>query len=79
MKTQLLFLLSLILFSSVVFAKFEEDEGVVILTDADFDEFISKNTYVLVKFYAPWCGHCQHLAPEYSAAAKFFKSENSVV
>lgn len=55
------------------------DHDVVVLTEGNFTEFIESNRYVMVEFYAPWCGHCKALAPEYSAAATELKDENVVL
>ena len=33
------------------------------LTDANFEETISKNPIILVDFWAGWCGPCRALAP----------------
>ncbi|XP_031347999.1 protein disulfide-isomerase-like [Photinus pyralis] len=55
------------------------DGGVVTLTKQNFNSFISTNAYVFVKFYAPTCGYCKLLAPEYSKVGEILLNKGSSV
>jgi len=55
-----------------------DDPDVTVLTDSNFHSFI-QNDLALVEFYAPWCGHCKSLAPNYGLAATQLKGEGVVL
>ncbi|KAM9774837.1 protein disulfide-isomerase A4 [Syngnathus typhle] len=51
----------------------KEENGVLVLTDDNFDTFMEGKDTVLIEFYAPWCGHCKQFAPEYENIAQILK------
>lgn len=52
---------------------------VLVFTDADFDVKAKENDLFLAEFYAPWCGHCKRLAPEYEKAASILAKNDPPV
>jgi len=64
-----------VLISLMAAAGMASASDVTQLKTDDFDAFIQKNDLVLAEFYAPWCGHCKALAPEYEKAASKLKEK----
>ncbi|RLV91701.1 Protein disulfide-isomerase MPD1 [Spathaspora sp. JA1] len=72
--TMLLKFLTIFSLVSFVLASVDEyhyDPNIFELTPETFNKVVHKSNYTtIVKFYAPWCGHCRNLKPIYQKLGK---------
>ncbi|KAI9595310.1 thioredoxin-like protein [Syncephalis fuscata] len=65
--------LGVALYSAYTATASEEEGHTVVLTPDNFDKIVNGSKDVLVKFYAPWCGHCKRLAPVFDELATAYQ------
>ncbi|KAD3639982.1 hypothetical protein E3N88_29205 [Mikania micrantha] len=65
--------------SSISSATEAEKEHVLTLDHSNFSKVVAEHKFIVVEFYAPWCGHCKNLAPEYEKAASVLSTHDPPV
>lgn len=68
-----------LLLACLVATTVAESSDVLELGDSDFDSKLSDIDTALVMFYAPWCGHCKKLKPEFARASTDLKENDPPV
>jgi len=58
----------------------DNDGPVTIVVGKTFDSIVKDPTKdVLMKYYAPWCGHCKKLAPVWESLAEHYKDNKDMI
>ncbi len=68
-----LFYLTIFIYTTLLFTPGQTVKNNLVqqvLSDKEFNQTLHSQTWTFVDFYAPWCPHCQKLAPVFEETAK---------
>ena len=58
----------------------EVQSEAVVLSAENFDEHVKDSgKHSFVKFYAPWCGHCKRMKPDWDRLGALYHNHEKVV
>ncbi|XP_074296655.1 protein disulfide-isomerase-like [Silene latifolia] len=82
MGTKIVSLVLLLTFLSSYVSADEEvatQQFVLTLDHSNFSSTVPNHDFMVVEFYAPWCGHCKKLEPEFEKAAAALSSHDPAI
>jgi len=56
-----------------------ETSPVVKLVYKNYNEYFAKGTPIFVKYYAPWCGHCKSMAPDWVKLGETINKKDVII
>jgi thiol-disulfide isomerase/thioredoxin len=67
--------LSVLLLAITCYAA-ENESDVLTLTSKNFDQALLNHSFLVVKFYAPWCVHCKNMAPAWEKVSTYTETNS---
>jgi len=70
------FLFTLTAADTTPYVEYKYENNIIALSPQSITQALNEFTYTFIEFYAPWCQHCQKVAPEYNQAAQILTETN---